>query len=80
MGLPLAIFVCAANLFDSTAGIELLPLLDKSAKKLHLIYADNGFKGQFIEGAFWCKYTLEITQKPPSTRGFIPQKGEWQVE
>lgn len=80
LGLPLAIFVCAANLFDSIAGIELLPLLSKSAKKLRLIYADNGFKGKFIEGAFWCRYIVEITQKPPSDKGFVPQKGRWQVE
>lgn len=80
LGLPLAIFVCAANLFDSVAGIELFPLLDKSAKKLRLIYADSGFKGQFVEGAFWCKYTVEISQKPPSSKGFVPQKGRWQVE
>lgn len=80
LGLPLAIFVCAANLFDSVAGIELLPLLDKSAKKLRLIYADSGFKGQFIEGAFWCKYAVEISQRPPSDKGFVPQKGRWQVE
>ncbi len=80
LGLPLAIFVCAANLFDSVAGIELLPILDKSAKKLRLIYADNGFRGQFVQGANWCKYEVEIAQKPPSEQGFIPQKGRWQVE
>lgn len=34
LGLPLAVFVCAANIFDSVAGIELFPLLDKSAKNL----------------------------------------------
>lgn len=80
LGLPLAIFVCAANLFDSVAGIELFPILDKSAKKLRLIYADNGFRGQFMQAAYWCKYEVEITQKPPSEQGFIPQKGRWQVE
>lgn len=47
----LAIFVCAANLFDSIAGIELLPIWDKSAKKLRLIYADNAFRVQFVQGA-----------------------------
>lgn len=80
LGLPLAIYVCAANIFDNVAGIELFPILDKTAKKLILIHADNGFRGDFIQSALWCNYTVEISQKPPNEKGFIPQKGRWQVE
>lgn len=80
LGLPLAIYVCAANIYDSVAGIELFPILDKTAKKLQLIRADNAFKGGFIEAASWCHYSVEITQKPPTEQGFVPQKGRWQVE
>ena len=80
LGLPLAIYVCAANIHDSVAGIELFPILDKTSKELKLIRADNAYKGNFIISAGWCGYTVEITQKPPTEKGFVPQTGRWQVE
>lgn len=80
LGLPLAIFVCAANIHDSIAGIELLPILHKTSKKLKLIRADNAYKGDFIVSSAWCGYNIEITQKPPTDKGFVPQTGRWQVE
>jgi putative transposase len=80
LGLPLAIHVCAANIHDGVAGIELLPILEKTAPKLSLIRADNAYKGTFTEAASWYHYTVEVTQKPPSEQGFVPQTGRWQVE
>lgn len=80
LGLPLAIYVCAANIHDSICGIELLPILSHTAKELKLIRADNAYKGEFITSAGWCGYTVEISQKPPSEKGFVPQTGRWQVE
>lgn len=80
LGLPLAIFVCAANIQDGIAGIELLPLIDKSTKQLKLIRADKAYRSDFTEAAQWCGYTVEVSQKPPTEKGFVPQKGRWQVE
>jgi putative transposase len=80
LGLPLAIYVCAANIHDSVAAIELLPILNQTSKKLKLIRADNAYKGDFIVWAGWCGYSVEITQKPPTNKGFVPQTGRWQVE
>jgi len=80
LGLPLAIYVCAANIHDSVCGIELFPTLYKTSKELKLIRADGAYKGEFVVAAGWCGYTIEITQKPPSEQGFIPQTGRWQVE
>lgn len=80
LGLPLAIFVCAANTHDSKAAIELLPILNKTSKKLQLIRADNAYKGDFVISAKWCKYDIEVSQRPPTEKGFIPETGRWQVE
>jgi transposase len=40
----------------------------------------GGYKGGFVEAAGWCGYEVEITQKPPTEKGFVPQAGRWQVE
>ena len=69
LGLPLAIFVCAANIHDGQAGIELLPILDKTSKKLKLIRGDKAYKGEFSLSANWCNYNVEISQKPPTEKG-----------
>jgi putative transposase len=53
LGLPLPIYVCATNIHDSVAAIELLPILDKTSKKLKLIRADNAYKDDFIVSAGW---------------------------
>ena len=80
LGLPLAIHVSAANVYDGQAGIELLWQLEKASKRLELIRADNAYKGQFVIAAGYYKWQVDITQKPPSDKGFIPQSGRWQVE
>jgi putative transposase len=80
LGLPLAIFVCAANIQDGIAGIELLPLIDNTTEQLTLIRADKAYRSDFTEAAQWCGYTTEVSQKPPTEKGFVPQTGRWQVE
>jgi transposase len=80
LGLPMAIYVCAANVHDGQAGIELLPILPSVSKELELIRADSGYKGEFVTAAQYCGYKVEISQKPPTEQGFVPQKGRWQVE
>lgn len=80
LGLPLAIYVCAANISDGVAGIELLPILETNSPKLKFIRADQGYKKNFVEAANWCHYEVEISQKPPTEKGFVPQTGRWQVE
>lgn len=80
LGLPLAIYVSAANVHDSIAAIELLPLLNKTSKDLKLMRADKAYRGDFEMWAKYCKITVEISQKPPTEKGFVPQTGRWQVE
>lgn len=80
LGLPLAFFVSAANVYDGIAGIELFPQLDLVSKRLELLRVDGTYKGLFEESAKQCGYTVEATKKPETTKGFVPQTGRWQVE
>lgn len=80
LGLPLALHVSAANKHDGQEGIELLWQLDKASDRLSLIRADQAYKGDFTTCADYYQWRVEVTQKPESAQGFIPQTGRWQVE
>lgn len=81
LGLPLAISVSAADVHDSTGGYDLLWQLEKNSRRMELVRADGAYRGEFskvVEQLY--KWKIEITQKPESRQGFVPQKGRWQVE
>lgn len=80
LGLPLVVNVTAANVNDGKAGIEMLWQLEAESKRLKLIRADQAYEGDFQAAATYYQWTVEIAQKPESQRGFVPQKGRWQVE
>ncbi len=80
LGLPLAMHVGAANVHDTEAGIELLWQLDKASDRLELICGDKAYRGYFSTCAEYYKWKVEITQRPPFQKGFVPQSGRWQVE
>jgi transposase len=78
LGLPWAIYVGAANEADAVAGLELLPQL--KSKRLSLICVDGAYRGDFEMYAHYYGWKVDISQKPASKQGFIPQRGRWQVE
>ncbi len=80
LGLPLALHVSAANKQDGQEGIELLWQLDKATDRLALIRADKAYKGDFTTCADYYHWKVEVSQKPESAQGFVPQTGRWQVE
>ncbi len=45
-----------------------------------MIRADSAYRGEFTEAASIYGWIVEIAQKPESGKGFVPQKGRWQVE
>jgi transposase len=81
LGLPLSVKVTAANISDNQAGILALDKLKGKVPRLKLIAADKGFKQVFknhVETTY--EWTVEIAQKPESSKGFVPEKNRWQVE
>ena len=79
-GLPLAIHVSSANTADFLGGFELLAQTDKKQERLELIRADQHYAKHFKEAAQWFNIEVEVTKKPNSEKGFVPQTGRWQVE
>lgn len=81
LGLPIGISVTSAQVHDGQGGFELLWQVDESSDRLQIICADLAYRGEFsevVENIY--KWKIEITQKPESAQGFVPQKGRWQVE
>lgn len=81
LGYPIAIFVSAANAHDGQTGFELLWRIDEmDDNQIEKILGDAGYKGEFVTYAKYYKIEVEISQKPETTKGFVPQTGRWQVE
>ncbi|WPV68253.1 IS5 family transposase [Chitinophaga sp. LS1] len=81
LGLPIAISISAADVHDSIGAFDLLWKIDKFSHRMKLILADKAYRGEFSEIVEnWYSWKMEISQKPPSAKGFIPQTGRWQVE
>jgi putative transposase len=80
LGLPLAVVVTAANVHDGQAGLDLLWQMEEASKRIELIRADHSYQGYFVEAASYYGWKVEISQKPESKQGFVPQKGRWFVE
>ncbi len=79
-GLPLAIHVSAAHENDGKAGIECLAQVLNNYETIQIITTDSAYKNTFEKEAKACGISVEISQKPPSEQGFVPQKNRWQVE
>ncbi len=80
LGLPLAMHISSAQEQDGQAGVELLWQLEQATPRLKLIRADHSYQGYFEKCVGLYGWKVEITQKPASQQGFVPQKGRWQVE
>lgn len=80
IGLPIAIFVGAANIADGVAGLELLPKITNTTQILQIIRADNAYKKDFTMAASYFDYKVEVKQRPETAKGFVPETGRWQVE
>jgi len=65
---------------DFLDGFEILAHIEKDPERLKLIRADQYDAKAFAEGAQWFDIEVEVTKKPNSEKGFVPQKGRWQVE
>ncbi|WNJ19509.1 IS5 family transposase [Pontibacter sp. G13] len=81
LGLPVGIYVGPANNHDSVEGVELLWQIENASRRVRLISADKAYRGDFEElvtGIY--NWGMDISQKPESQSGFVPQKKRWQVE
>lgn len=81
LGLPLRVLVQPANLSDKDGGLAVLRRLP-CPSRLREVRADQGFDSPVL--AHWCDQVLgavlSVTQRDPTQKGFVVQRGRWVVE
>jgi len=83
MGNLLKVLVTAANMNDGKAAIMLLKLLPKVLfKRLKRIWADGGYRGEFVEWVAqkFKKIIVDITLRSDDQKGFEVVPWRWVVE
>ena len=83
MGNLLSVIAHAANIGERDGAKQLLAQLpDPLWERLEKILADGGYDG--VDFTAWvkatCEVDLEISLRPPGTKGFIPLPQRWVVE
>jgi putative transposase len=81
MGLVLAVFVHAANIHDSKAGIDIIAMLKGRFSRLKKIVADGGYRGELIETVKdRFSWVLEIVLRTDKKQNFTVLPQRWVVE
>lgn len=81
MGLLIAVVVHSADIQDRDGGILVFNRIKNALTQLVLIWADGGYRGQFVEKVrkiFHRK--IEIIEKDPDQKGFVVLPRRWVVE
>jgi putative transposase len=81
LGLLLMVVVHAANIQNRDGAKLVLKKAKLLFSRLHLIWADGGYAGKFID---WvkctCNWILEIVKRDPDAKGFPVLPRRWAVE
>ena len=78
LGLVLGVVVSAANKADGQVGISLLRQCKGQFGRLKKVLVDGVYAGAFVEFATnELKIEVELSSRPPSSRGFVPIKKRW---
>ena len=82
LGLVWFVVVHAANLADGSMGEQVVNPLVEYLHRLKKILADAAYKKKFRDWVYeqLLGVDLELSSKPPSTKGFVPIKWRWVVE
>ena len=81
MGLLIAVVVHSAGIQDRDGGLLVLERIQGFFSKLILIWADGGYRGQFVERAYRSfRREIEIIDKDPDQKGFKVLPRRWVVE
>ena len=80
LGLIIAVVVVPANVHENTVGKELLDQTAEQAVTVKKALVDQGFKASVVEHGASLGIDVEIVQRNPDQRGFVPQAKRWVVE
>ncbi|WP_369780041.1 IS5 family transposase [Streptomyces sp. R33] len=80
LGLLIAVLVVAANVHDNAIGTALLDKTATGAPTVTKAWGDAGFKNTVIEHGAKLGIYVEVVQRDPQVKGFVPAPKWWVVE
>ncbi|MCX4597572.1 IS5 family transposase [Streptomyces sp. NBC_01549] len=80
LGLVVAVVVLAASAHENTAGIALLDQIAGQSSSVKKALVDQGFKKKVVEHGTNVGIDVEIVERNPDDKGFVPQAKRWIVE
>ena len=80
IGLIVAVVVLAAGAHDNQIGTALLSRVAATTPTVRKALVDQGFKQSVVEHGAGLGIDVEIVQRNPADRGFVPQPVRWRVE
>ncbi|MDT0301291.1 transposase [Streptomonospora wellingtoniae] len=80
LGLVVAVVVLAASAHDNTAGTALLDRAAAQTGTVTTALVDQGFKNAVVDHGAALGIGVDIVQRNPADRGFVPQPKRWVVE
>jgi transposase len=80
LGLVIDCVVLPASAHDNTAGIALLDGVTAQCDTVTKALVDQGFKNKVVEHGKTVGIDVEIVERNPDQRGFVPQAKRWIVE
>lgn len=80
LGLVVAVVALAASAHENTAGIALLDRLAAQTGTVQKALVDQGFKNAVLAHGARLGIDVEIVERNPADKGFVPQSKRWVVE
>jgi transposase len=77
LGLVIAVVVLAASAHENTAGTA---LLDQVAASTPTALVDQGFKSSVVAHSATVGIDVQVVERNPADKGFVPQAKRWVVE
>jgi transposase len=79
LGLVIAVVVLAASAHGNTAGIALLDQVAASAPAVSTALAGQGFKSSVVAHGATMGIDVQVVERNPADKGFVPQPKRWVV-
>lgn len=80
LGLVITVVVLAANTHDNTTGTLLDQVAKHARETVEKALVDQGFKKQVVVHGAGMGINVEIIERNPQDKGFVPQPKRWRVE
>jgi transposase len=80
LGLVIAVVVLAASAHENAAGTALLDQVASSTPTVTTALVDHGFKSSVVAHGATVGIDVQVVERNPADKGFVPQPKRWVVE